>query len=34
MPVGGQCMAARFDEATMFRVAAALEQALGLEVRS
>jgi aspartyl-tRNA(Asn)/glutamyl-tRNA(Gln) amidotransferase subunit A len=34
MPVGGQCMAARFDEATMFRVAAALEQALQREVRS
>lgn len=32
MPVGGQCMAARFDEVTMFRVAAALEQALRQEV--
>lgn len=28
LPVGGQFMAARFDEATMFRAAAALEQAL------
>jgi len=29
--VGGQFMAAKFDEATMFRAAAALEQALGAE---
>jgi aspartyl-tRNA(Asn)/glutamyl-tRNA(Gln) amidotransferase subunit A len=29
MPVGGQVMASHFDEATLFRVAYALEQALG-----
>jgi aspartyl-tRNA(Asn)/glutamyl-tRNA(Gln) amidotransferase subunit A len=29
LPVGGQLMAKHFDEATMFRVAAALEHALG-----
>jgi Asp-tRNA(Asn)/Glu-tRNA(Gln) amidotransferase A subunit family amidase len=31
LPVGGQLMAAHFDEATMVRVAAALETALGAE---
>ncbi len=31
MPVGGQLMAAKFDEATMFRVAYALEAELGAE---
>ncbi|MFN9088308.1 MAG: amidase family protein, partial [Gemmatimonadaceae bacterium] len=31
LPVGGQIMAAPFDEATMLRVAAALETALGPE---
>jgi aspartyl-tRNA(Asn)/glutamyl-tRNA(Gln) amidotransferase subunit A len=31
LPVGGQLMAAHFDEATMLRVAAALETALGAE---
>jgi aspartyl-tRNA(Asn)/glutamyl-tRNA(Gln) amidotransferase subunit A len=31
LPVGGQFMAAPFDEATMLRAAAALEQALGVE---
>ena len=29
MPVGGQVMASHFDEATLFRVAYALERALG-----
>ena len=29
LPVGGQVMATHFDEATMFRVAYALERALG-----
>jgi aspartyl-tRNA(Asn)/glutamyl-tRNA(Gln) amidotransferase subunit A len=31
LPVGGQLLAAHFDEATMFRVAYALERALGEE---
>jgi aspartyl-tRNA(Asn)/glutamyl-tRNA(Gln) amidotransferase subunit A len=31
LPVGGQFMAARFDEATMFKAAAALEYALAAE---
>jgi aspartyl-tRNA(Asn)/glutamyl-tRNA(Gln) amidotransferase subunit A len=31
LPVGGQLMASHFDEATMFRVAYALERALGAE---
>ncbi len=31
LPVGGQLLAAQFDEATMFRVAYALERALGEE---
>ena len=31
LPLGGQLLAARFDEATMFRVAYALEHALGAE---
>ena len=31
LPVGGQFLAARFDEATMFRAAYALEAALGPE---
>ncbi|WP_411279614.1 Asp-tRNA(Asn)/Glu-tRNA(Gln) amidotransferase subunit GatA [Gemmatimonas sp.] len=31
LPVGGQFMAARFDEATMFRAAAALEHAMEME---
>jgi len=31
LPVGGQFMASHFDEATMLRAAAALEQALGAE---
>ena len=31
LPVGGQLLAARFDEATMFRAAYALEAALGAE---
>ncbi len=31
LPVGGQFMAARFDEATMFKAAAALEHAMGME---
>lgn len=31
LPVGGQLLARHFDEATMFRVAYALEQALGAE---
>ena len=29
LPVGGQLLASHFDETTMFRVAAALEHALG-----
>jgi aspartyl-tRNA(Asn)/glutamyl-tRNA(Gln) amidotransferase subunit A len=33
LPVGGQFMAPHFDEATMFRAAAALEAALGAETR-
>lgn len=31
LPIGGQLMAAHFDEPTMFRAAAALERALGAE---
>lgn len=31
LPVGGQLLASHFDEATMFRVAYALEQSLGME---
>jgi aspartyl-tRNA(Asn)/glutamyl-tRNA(Gln) amidotransferase subunit A len=31
LPVGGQILAPRFDEPTMFRVAYALEEALGQE---
>ena len=31
LPVGGQLIAPHFDEATMFRVAYALERALGEE---
>jgi aspartyl-tRNA(Asn)/glutamyl-tRNA(Gln) amidotransferase subunit A len=31
LPIGGQLLASHFDEATMFRVAYALEQSLGVE---
>ena len=31
LPVGGQILAAHFDEPTMFRAAYALEEALGAE---
>ncbi len=34
LPVGGQLLASHFDEATMFRVAYALERALGTEAHS
>jgi aspartyl-tRNA(Asn)/glutamyl-tRNA(Gln) amidotransferase subunit A len=34
LPVGGQLLASHFDEATMFRVAYALEHALGVEAHS
>ena len=34
LPVGGQLLASHFDEATMFRVAYALERALGQEAHS
>ena len=31
LPVGGQLLVSHFDEATMFRVAYALERSLGVE---
>lgn len=34
LPVGGQLLASHFDEATMFRVAYALERALGVEAHT
>jgi aspartyl-tRNA(Asn)/glutamyl-tRNA(Gln) amidotransferase subunit A len=33
LPIGGQIIARRFDEATMFRVAYALEEELGGEAQ-
>jgi aspartyl-tRNA(Asn)/glutamyl-tRNA(Gln) amidotransferase subunit A len=34
LPIGGQLITAKFDEATMFRVAASLESALGAEAHT